>query len=658
VIRYVKKSFPLLLASSCVLVGAPAFAAQYEVGPGRAYATPAAVPWESLMPGDTVLIYWRSTPYTDKWVICRQGTAAQPITISGVPGPAGELPVIDGTGATTRPALNYWNGARGVIKIGGANIPADTMPRHIVIENLDVRGARPGQTFSDPLGAVLTYAQNAAAIYIEKGEQIVLRNNRLHDSGNGLFIGSGGVTPSRDLLVEGNDIYDNGNVGSAYEHNVYTEGFDITYQFNRFGPLKAGAGGNNLKDRSAGLVVRYNWIEGGNRQLDLVDSHNPQIAGVPRYRQTFVYGNVLIERLTEGNRQIVMYGGDSGDTTAYRNGTLYFYNNTVVSYRSDRTTLFFLPTNDQRIDVRNNIFYVTAGGNTVSVVDSAGLVDLFNNWLKPGFVTTFGSLTGIVNGSSTSIVGASPGFSDEGNEDFTLAVGSSVRDAGTPLSGDVLPANAVSYEYVKHLGGRARAADAAIDLGAYERASGVIVSPLQITTTSIASGEEGTPYTASLSASGGVAPYSWSITSGQLPAGLTLDGGSGVISGAPSEAGTFGLTLQVAGSDSITASASLSLVIAAAPPPQPNPARIAILYLPDARRNKNYRQTLTATGGVQPYLWVLSSGVLPPGLYLNSSTGLIGGRATATGTWSFVALLSDQQSPPSTDQRTLSITVR
>ena len=124
------------------------------------------------------------------------------------------------------------------------------------------------------------------------------------------------------------------------------------------------------------------------------------------------------------------------------------------------------------------------------------------------------------------------------------------------------------------------------------------------------------------------------------------------------EAGTFGLTLQVSGSDSNRASASLSLAIALPPAPQPDPVRIAILYLPDARRNKNYRQTLTGTGGVQPYLWDLSTGVLPPGLSLNSSTGLLAGRPTTAGTWSFVARVSDQQSPPSTDQRTLAITVR
>src|SRR5690349_19837487 len=77
-----------------------ALAATYEVGPGKTYANVGDVPWESLQPGDTVLIYWRPTPYKEKWVICRQGTASAPITVRGVAGTGGELPVIDGNGAT------------------------------------------------------------------------------------------------------------------------------------------------------------------------------------------------------------------------------------------------------------------------------------------------------------------------------------------------------------------------------------------------------------------------------------------------------------------------------------------------------------------------------------------------------------------------------
>src|SRR6266542_1990433 len=97
----------------------------YEVGPGKPYASIGAVPWESLQPGDTVLIYYRASPYNEKWVICRQGTSSAPITVRGVAGPNGELPVIDGNAATTRSALNYWNQERSVIKIGGANNPPE-----------------------------------------------------------------------------------------------------------------------------------------------------------------------------------------------------------------------------------------------------------------------------------------------------------------------------------------------------------------------------------------------------------------------------------------------------------------------------------------------------------------------------------------------------
>src|SRR5262245_58152631 len=103
------------LAITLVTLAQSAEAATYAVGPGHPYATPSDVPWETLLPGDQVLIHWRSTPYRDKWVICRQGTPSDPIVVRGVPGPAGELPVIDGSNATTRLALDYWGESRAVI---------------------------------------------------------------------------------------------------------------------------------------------------------------------------------------------------------------------------------------------------------------------------------------------------------------------------------------------------------------------------------------------------------------------------------------------------------------------------------------------------------------------------------------------------------------
>jgi hypothetical protein len=288
------------LVLSCVVTALAvhsASAATYAVGPGMPYPTPGDVPWEALAPGDSVRIHWRAAPYLDKWVICRLGTQAQPIVVHGVPDPStGALPVIEGNNATTRGALNFWSENRGVIKIGGANVPPEVQPTWIVVENLEVRGARTPNTFTGRNG-LTAYAANASAIYVEKGDHVTIRNCRLHDSGNGFFC----AYTTSELLVERCWIHGNGNVGSIYEHNNYTEAKGATFQYNRFGPLLAGAGGNNLKDRSAGCVVRYNWIEGGNRQLDLVESDYPELTGDPRYHETFVYGNVLLETGDDGN---------------------------------------------------------------------------------------------------------------------------------------------------------------------------------------------------------------------------------------------------------------------------------------------------------------------------------------------------------------------
>lgn len=438
--------------------------AVYAVGPGQPQATIADVPWATLAPGDTVLIHWQAQPYREKWVICRQGTGEAPITVRGVAGPEGQLPVIDGRDATTPAGLNFWNEQRGVIKIGGANNPPDTMPRFITIENLEVRSGRPPYSFTGRAGT-MQYVNNAAAIYVEKAENLVIRGCVLRDSGNGLFIGTSNENMTRDVLVEGNYLLDNGNTGSAFEHNSYTAALGIVFQFNRYGPLRAGALGNNLKDRSAGLVARYNWIEGGNRQLDLVDAEDSSILqSEPRYRETQVYGNILIEPDGAGNRQIVHYGGDSGATAQYRKGTLYFYNNTVVSTRTDRTTLFRLSSPDERCDARNNIFYATAGGTTVSLLDVDGVLDLARNWIQPGWRASFGEFRGTVNQNAPPMEGASPGFVDQAAQDFRLRPDSAAINAGGVLPGTV----EVRMQYVKHQAGERRPEDGRPDLGAYE----------------------------------------------------------------------------------------------------------------------------------------------------------------------------------------------
>ena len=459
----------LLFATS---MARDAAATTYRVGPGHPYADPGAVPWESLVAGDSVVVHWRAAPYRNKWVLNRVGTQAAPIVVHGVPDPSsGALPVIDGQDATTRTQLNYWNENRGVIKIGGSNTPPDGMPTWIVVENLEIRNAHTPYTFTGRNG-VTAYAGNAAAIYVEKGLHVTIRNCHLLGCGNGLFA----AAETTDLTVEGCWIQGNGNVGSIFEHNNYTEALGAVFQFNRFGPLMAGAGGNNLKDRSAGTVVRYNWIEGGNRQLDLVESDFAHLVDDPSYRTTFVYGNVLVERDGDGNSQIAHYGGDNGDASLYRKGKLHFFHNTLVSRRAANTTLLRLSTDAESADVRNNVLYVTATGNRLAMLDQDGVLTLGRNWMKSGWVGSHSGGTPMITNEGQ-LTGTSPGFTDEVGEDFTPADGSPLIDQAVPGSSASIAAGHAppTLRYVKHQAAALRVLEGAgLDLGAFEKAGGLV----------------------------------------------------------------------------------------------------------------------------------------------------------------------------------------
>jgi hypothetical protein len=533
--------FALLLVLPGVL---SVHAAVYEVKPNTPMDTIGEVPWATLQPGDTVLIYWRAQGYAEKWVIGRSGTQAAPITVRGVPGPNGELPVIDGRNAVTPPGLNFWSENRGVIKIGGSNVPSSEMASNIVIENLEIRSGHPSYTFTDDSGAQQTYSTSASSIFVELGENITVRNCRIHDSANGFFVASSDDAASRNILVEGNYIFGNGVSGSIFQHNNYTAAYGITFQYNRFGPPRTGAPGVNLKDRSAGLVVRYNWIEGGNRNLDLVDGEDSSIIrNAPEYRQTFVYGNVLIKQ-DGGNNQAVHYGGDSGEEQNYRKGKLYFYNNTLYSIRAGTTVAMRLSTNDEQCDARNNIFFNTSAGTNMAMLAEAGTLNLANNWAKTGWRNSHegGGFTGSVTGGGTMIAGTAPGFVDAANQDFKLQQGSAAINAGTTLHPDVLQNHGLFRQYVRHQSSEGRPSDGTYDLGAFERAT---TAPMQIVTATLPDPVRVSSYTQTLLASGGSGNYLWSIVAGSLPPGLYLDAQSGTIRGRPRRTGTYTIIVEV-----------------------------------------------------------------------------------------------------------------
>ena len=145
-----------------------------------------------------------------------------------------------------------------------------------------------------------------------------------------------------------------------------------------------------------------------------------------------------------------------------------------------------------------------------------------------------------------------------------------------------------------------------------------------ITTTSLASGNVGAVYPAQTLAATGSSPVTWSITSGSLPTGLTLDGATGVISGTPTVAVTSSVTFRATNPGGFNDKA-LSIVIATASnaPTITYPTSLSAGTVGTA-----YSVQFTATGST-PITWSVTAGTLPTGLTFSSS-GLLSGTPTAT----------------------------
>ncbi|MBI5685928.1 MAG: putative Ig domain-containing protein [Verrucomicrobia bacterium] len=140
--------------------------------------------------------------------------------------------------------------------------------------------------------------------------------------------------------------------------------------------------------------------------------------------------------------------------------------------------------------------------------------------------------------------------------------------------------------------------------------------------------EKDVVYSQTLQASGGSAPYSWSVVTGRLPEGLTLSG-NGNIGGTPMVAGLSCFRVRVTGSDGRATEKDFALQINGAP------VFVGGSSLPSGTVNTVYNQRVETTGPMKPYVWSLVSGSLPPSLSLNDSSGIISGTPTVPGVFNF-----------------------
>ena len=270
-------------------------------------------------------------------------------------------------------------------------------------------------------------------------------------------------------------------------------------------------------------------------------------------------------------------------------------------------------------------------------------------------VSTNALLSLIINGPGLSVITSSlpagtvgvaysqPLNATGGMPPYTWSISSGSLPGGFGLAGNTIsgtPTTAGSSSFtVRVTDSASSSATAALSLT-------IIAPALNITTSAFPPGMAGTGYSQAVNATGGTPPYTWSVASGSLPAGLSLAGG--IISGTPVAAGSSSFTIKVTDSVSASASAALSLAINAPV------LSITTSSLPPGSIGAAYSQGLNASGGSPPYTWSLATGSFPPGLGL--AGGVISGTPTIVGSSSFTIRVTDSASVSATSAFSLQVT--
>lgn len=176
---------------------------------------------------------------------------------------------------------------------------------------------------------------------------------------------------------------------------------------------------------------------------------------------------------------------------------------------------------------------------------------------------------------------------------------------------------------------------------------------VRLTTFQVPEGTVRVPYSFTLSADGGFAPYTWRLVPGVLPewarsqisfgvsqdilpTGLAIDPLTGIISGTPENGGSWYFTVEVRDQVGSFERRFMNIFI------KEVPVFITSTNLSNARVGKFYSETLFANGGFAPYTWSIEpGGVLPAGLALDREAGIISGNATSSGAWNFNVKVTD-----------------
>jgi hypothetical protein len=199
--------------------------------------------------------------------------------------------------------------------------------------------------------------------------------------------------------------------------------------------------------------------------------------------------------------------------------------------------------------------------------------------------------------------------------------------------------------------------DSASPVGTATASLGITVladpDSLQVTTMSLPGGTVDSAYAVTFTASNGTEPYLWNVDAETLPPGLALSSG-GTLSGIPTTVGLYTFVVEVTDSAETPESARRQFTMSVGTAP----LTFVTVSLPNGVVGVEYQEALEANGGLAPYRWSIADGVLPDGLVLGETTGVVSGTpTTAAGDVGFTIQVADASDPRKSATQSFQVTI-
>ena len=438
-------------------VDSTAFTTDYEVGPGKAYANLEALPQPNTWLPGTIIRMWNTdatgtspTTYNEYLNIQNSGTRTAPVWLCGVPNANGNLPVMEETNATasnTTPSTNKLYGYGGIVLMASSHYgkwQGGTIgPNYVGITGIEIKDANPANSFVTPggvstscppnyttSGTTCPWISDAAGIHVESSADVLLEGNDINLDPNGIMtkdLSSSNLwsTVTRNIGIIGNNIH--GMFWSLLEHGLYVQSYYLLAEGNKIhDPNPANTSpGSDIKDRGLAGIFRYNYlgtgaarsfdgvededgyyydtIEGYTYPWSIGDTAGPNvIAGYMESAQNdFLYGNLIFGVYPDEYQ--IHYAADKGSTMNAKNGTLWYYFNTLdgAEVVFDNATgggynTYYQP----RVVAQNDVFWTSGTNLAMEKVEPLIFTGLTNMFHTGSMVITTPITGGNFNGNT------------------------------------------------------------------------------------------------------------------------------------------------------------------------------------------------------------------------------------------------------------------